>query len=110
MTKTQIIEEAGVCVVRPSGRLDGSMKEQFSQDVIARIHEGVSHMVLDLSNVPFVSSAGLGILIDLTKRLQGKISVCCLSEEIRSILRITRLDQLLHLFDEYEMAMQFASR
>ncbi len=65
-----------------------------------------SKIVLDFSNVEYLSSGVLGKLIALYKRArenQGTVALCGICDSILDIFKITRLDTILHIFgNEYE--------
>lgn len=66
-------------------------------------------LVLDLSAVSFVSSAALGMLISLRRKVYGQASRVLFAaprEEIVRLFHITSLDRLFELFPTPEAALQ----
>jgi len=66
------------------------------------IAAGKQKIVLDMSNVTYIDSAGLGILVaaHVSAKTQGaSISLCALGQKFREVLQLTRL---LTIFDVYE--------
>jgi anti-anti-sigma factor len=66
-------------------------------------------VILDLEEVPYVSSAGLRIVLMLAKRLgktQGRFALTSIKPEILSVLRMAGLTSLLTIFDKPEGALQ----
>jgi anti-anti-sigma regulatory factor len=61
-----------VHVVQPHGDLDGSNYTQLIDFVRKRYQEGACDFVLDLSDVPFVSSAGLMAIHSVALMLRGE--------------------------------------
>jgi anti-sigma B factor antagonist len=62
------------------------------------IDGGYSKLVVNLANVPFVDSAGLGTLVHasgLAKERGGMLRLCCVNDRIASLLRMTLTDGLL---------------
>ena len=56
-----------------------------------------SKFILDFSNVGFLSSSVLGLLIRTSKKIyedNGELVLCCISKKIYEIFRITRLDKV----------------
>src|SRR5689334_4960447 len=52
-------------------------------------------LLLNFENVPFFSSAPLGVLINLRKKVEeagGQLKVCRLSPDLLELFRITKLD------------------
>ncbi len=59
-----------VAVVHADGNIDSASYETFLSGVEDTINAGARHILLDLSHVPFVSSAGLRALNILLNRLR----------------------------------------
>ncbi len=61
---------------------------------------GPGKLVLNLANVTYMSSAGLGVLIALHKKMQaagGQLVLRDLRPAVRELMAITRLDTLLFI-------------
>jgi anti-sigma B factor antagonist len=57
-------------------------------------------LLLDFSNVKFLSSAALAALVDLrhkVKALEGRIGLCHINSIIEEVFRTTRLDELFEI-------------
>ena len=66
-------------------------------------------LLLNFSEVEFLSSAGLGKLITLDKKLKargGKVRLSNLSPELHDIFRITRLDKLFEIEEDEADALE----
>ena len=66
-------------------------------------------IVLDFSNVEYLSSAALGKLITLNRKVQavrGKLILCGISKEIKEVFEITKLDKLFTIHQEELAAIQ----
>ena len=60
------------------------------------------HILLDFRGVPFIDSAGLGILVRLLTRARaahGDLKLCAVSPHIRDVLRSTKLHTILNAYD-----------
>lgn len=65
-------------------------------------------LILDFSNVEFLSSAMLGVLIRLSKRVyerDGKLGLCGISPQIYKIFKITRLDRIFDIYKDAATAV-----
>ena len=66
-------------------------------------------IVLNFANVEFLSSAALGKLITMNRKVQavrGKLILCNISKEIREVFEITKLDKLFTILPDEASALQ----
>ena len=80
------------------GRLDGYWAEHLDTGLADAVREGHHKLRLDLSNVSFVSSAGIGVLVKFYKRLEaihGALVIVRASGPVRTVLDMTRLTAML---------------
>ena len=74
---------------------------------------GGLNLVLDFSNVKFLSSAVLGLLIKLSKRIyeqDGQLRLCGINPKIYEIFRITRLTKIFDIYKDIESATEDLSK
>lgn len=94
----------GRLVGRPTGRVDESNWEQFSQALIAAVRDaaaGKAALVIDLSGLDYMSSRGLRALT-MAKREAGEavaITLAGPNARMREILAISRYDKLFAITD-----------
>lgn len=60
-----------VTVVQVAGNTDSASAEEFEKKVMEVIDGGARHLVLDLSKVPYMSSAGLRVLQNVFDKLRS---------------------------------------
>jgi anti-anti-sigma factor len=92
------IPAAGGIMLRISGRLDGYWADHLQHNLAETIREGHHHIRLELSDVGFMSSAGIAVLMKFHKqlrRIDGTLVVTKPSPQVRTVLEITRLTDLL---------------
>lgn len=66
-------------------------------------------IVLDFSNVEYLSSAALGKLITMEKKVKtgkGKLRLCCIRPEIYEVFAITKLNRLFKICEDQERALE----
>ncbi|QDT95880.1 STAS domain-containing protein [Gimesia aquarii] len=71
--------------------------------------DGRKKIVLDFSNVEYLSSAALGKLITLDKKVKkakGKLKLCSIRPDIYEVFAITRLNQLFDIAETQEAALE----
>lgn len=87
-----------VLVLAPNGRLDSTSAGPADEKMNAHVVGGANRIVLDLSSVAYVSSAGLRIVLLMAKRLKqqgGRFVVCGLSESVREVFTVSGFLQIL---------------
>jgi anti-sigma B factor antagonist len=66
-------------------------------------------IILDFSNVEYLSSAALGKLITMEKKVKaakGKLRLCCIRPEIYEVFAITKLNRLFKICEDQERALE----
>jgi anti-sigma B factor antagonist len=72
-------------------------------------HDGLRKLLLNFGNVEYLSSAALGKLITLNKKLQGvggRLVLCNIDPQIYEVFEITRLDKFFNIQKEEQAALQ----
>jgi len=97
----------GVVVVAISGSLNDMGSDAFLKQTDGLIAEGVRKFVLDCTELDFVSSFGLGVLVRLRKRFAeagGRVALGSVPDEVMAVLKITALDKVLMIYPDVETA------
>lgn len=100
--------ELEIVVLR--GQFVGGKETDDLRDTLNEVLQGQRHMILlDLSNVTYLNSTALGVLIaahsSITKR-GGKIALCGLSESLENIFVITKLSMVFDIYRNRDEAIQ----
>lgn len=80
------------------GRLDAAWSEPAARALEEAIRSGRSRIDLDLSQVDFISSVGIGVLLQAMTRFRkvgGALTVTASSTGVREMLRVAKLESLL---------------
>ncbi len=103
-----LVEEQGdAVVISPQGDLDRETAESFQVLSDELLGEGRQYFVVDLGEVSFVDSAGLGALVRLYKRVrigEGDVRLARVSARVMQILDLTRLTRVFDIFSSPEEA------
>ncbi|MGD9972265.1 MAG: STAS domain-containing protein [Desulfatirhabdiaceae bacterium] len=98
-----------VLVLRPmTSTIDASVSILFKGKIIDWTTKGYHLIVLDLSEVEFMDSSGLGILMSLLKTLgkEGRLVLCHIHDSVRSLFKITRVDRIIPICSDVDDAIQ----
>ena len=92
-------QDGSLLTLTLSGRIDTSSAPQLQAEVES-LPEGVTHVVMDIEKIDYISSAGLRVLLNLEQNLEetgGLLEVSHVSELIRDVFDITGFIDILHI-------------
>lgn len=101
------LENLSIVVVREK-RLDAETAGDFKQQMLDLINQGYHNILLNLSEVDFMDSTGIGAIISSLKALdrRGDIVLCEVkSSKVMQVIQITRMDKILQIFETEEKAV-----
>jgi anti-anti-sigma factor len=90
-----------VTVVEVHGRVDSMTANQLGEALNKELDGGNVHVVLDLSHVDFVSSAGLREIVTALKKAKrgaGDLRLAQPSDRVREVLEMAGLDTIFRIF------------
>jgi anti-sigma B factor antagonist len=93
------------------GEIDLHVSPRISASLGAMIEEKPKHLVVDLSQVTYIDSSGLAVLIEAMQNVAvygGKFALTGLQENVRPIFEIARLDQVFRIFPDVDSALSAA--
>ena len=95
---------SGVTILDVHGRLifTGGDEPLLRKEVAARVSAGARQLLLDLSDVTFIDSGGVGSLVTAflhTARRGGRLKLVCPNERVCRVLTMTHLNSVLDVFD-----------
>ena len=112
-----VAEHNGVTVVRPGGaRIDLEVAGEFRTALLQLIDTHHHRLVIDLGDVHFVDSSGLGALVSAMKTLKllksdGDVRLANVQPPVVALLEIIRLHRVFSSYPSVEQAVQsFAPR
>ena len=89
-------------IIHVVGGVDMATGPQLRQEIVRHVSEGNVHIVVDLQNVDFLDSTGLGILVGGVKRARsngGDFRCSGLSSSLQEVFSLTGLDNVLSSVD-----------
>lgn len=91
-----------------SGRVDSSTAPDLEEALQGRLDSGRYNLVLDMSDVNYLSSAGLRAMVSALrtcKRKGGDVRVADPSERVQEVLELAGLDALFESYDDVTVAV-----
>lgn len=99
LKKTEL--ENGLIVLKLAApRLTAQNAPAFREKTSQIVAEGQTRIILDLSQVEFVDSTGLGAIVGLFKQIgnRGDLAICGLNGPVLQMFKLTRMDRVFRIF------------
>jgi anti-anti-sigma factor len=99
----------GKTVAALSGSLDTTSAPEVGAHLEESISAGAAKIIVDLTGVEFVSSAGLRILLVAAKKLRasgGDLGVCGLNETVQEVFDMSGFSTILKVFPNSDEALE----
>jgi anti-sigma B factor antagonist len=101
--------KADVVVLALSGKLDATTAKTFEDKILGVINSGTQRLVVDLSQLEYVSSSGLRVFLLAGKRLRStnrKIALCSLKEHVRQVFDLAGFSSILSIYNSRDDAIK----
>lgn len=98
-------------IMELKGRLDSNTSKDLDEAFSKLFINGVYNILLDLSGLEYISSAGLRILLMAVKTInknEGRLALCSMNEFVKEIFEIAGFTPLFQVYSDREEAMQIA--
>ncbi|MGD9536713.1 MAG: STAS domain-containing protein [Alphaproteobacteria bacterium] len=114
--KVDEISYADVVVLKLAGRVDQENSPALQRrlgEVVTRLGQSrMAGLVIDMANVPYMSSAGLRVLMFAAKETKAasmKLAVAGLRPVVREVFQISRFDKVIPVHDKLSAALEAIS-
>jgi anti-sigma B factor antagonist len=97
-----------VVVVREE-RLDAHNSNELKIEMNRLFEGGTKDLLVDLKEVRFIDSSGLGVLVSGFKNAsthQGSIKLCGLQTQVKSMFELTRLHRVFDIYQTVDEALE----
>ena len=98
-----------VTILRPRGPVVGADAEHLGRQIAKTLQERPGRVVLDASQIPYLDSQGLEVLVDVTEQLirsGAALRICGANDVVREVLELTELASLFELFPDVPSALE----
>jgi anti-sigma B factor antagonist len=95
-------------VLLPGEQLDASNAKDFKRDVAGTLG-GASKIVLDLSQLRFVDSSGLGAMLSCLRQVNaagGDLKLCGMSKPVRALFEMVRMHRIFDICETRDDAVR----
>ena len=104
-----------VKVIQPAGILDGTQVNHLRQEINQAVAANTDIVLIDLENVTFMDSSGLGALVIALKTVRtagSKLFLCAINDQVKMLFQLTSMDRVFEIFpshDDFERAVLLPS-
>jgi len=106
----EYIGQATVLTVTDQKLLEEQAIGNLQDSIMSVVEQGDDqNLIIDFRNVRFLSSAVLGLLIRVSKRVyerKGQLRLCNIDPKIQEIFRITRLTKVFDIYKDLDSALE----
>lgn len=90
-------------------RIDAKVSDVFRRKIFSLIENGNHNIILNISNVKFVDSSGLGAMVACLKQVKekGQIVICSINSSVEKVFKLSRVNKVFRLFLTEEDAVAF---
>ncbi|MHC4912578.1 MAG: STAS domain-containing protein [Planctomycetota bacterium] len=103
-------ENAAIITFTEEKILEEKDIQTLSESIVSIVEQGERiNLILDFCNVRFLSSAVLGLLIRVSKKVyerDGQLKLCNIDPKINEIFKITRLNKIFDICQDIEDASE----
>jgi anti-sigma B factor antagonist len=92
---------ANIKIIPLIGILDGTKTQELRDRVDQGIAQGAETILIDLKEVTFMDSSGLGALVTALKAARSagrKLCVCSVNEQVKILFELTSMDRVFLIF------------
>ncbi|MCS6960174.1 MAG: STAS domain-containing protein [Pseudanabaenaceae cyanobacterium SKYGB_i_bin29] len=100
---------ADIKIIAPSGRLDITNVAKFRLDISGAVALKPKAILIDLKDVTFMDSSGLGALVSALKTARSSqcdLYICSLSEQVQMLFNLTSMSKIFKIYPDRESCLQ----
>jgi len=105
--------EGDVWVFRPFGRIDAGHSTDLDAALSEGVEQGMSLIVIDLTDVTYIASSGLRVIIKTAKLVKsdgGSVRICGMNDPVMDVFRLSGLSKIFPNYPSSQEAIQALQR
>ena len=95
--------DSHVHVIDPTGILDSVSGETLRQQVNDALEADAKTLLIDLKDVTFIDSSGLGALVSVLKKVRAterELYLCSINDQVRMLFELTSMDKIFMILQD----------
>src|SRR3990172_1146001 len=106
--------DGDILIIKADGGINAKAADELIDQVAALVDAGLRKIIVDCGDVTWVSSYGLGVLVQLHKRMRargGDVKLAAVRGVLAEVLQLTRLSHVFALYHDVNRArLEFRPR
>ncbi|MBC17334.1 Anti-sigma factor antagonist [Pseudodesulfovibrio profundus] len=94
-------KENGITIITVNGNLDAEGTQDMEERVIGLLENGERSLLFDFSDLDYINSSGLRVLVLAYQRLkknQGSVAICGIKDYIQEVFEVSGYDKIFPLY------------
>lgn len=103
------VPQGDILILKMAGRLDAVSSPVAERKVFDHINNGQHKLLFDFTGVDYLSSAGMRMLLSVTKKLKtlsGRLVICSITTNVMDVLKMSGFDHVLELVKTEEEGLR----
>ncbi len=108
LVSVECLKDVYLVKLLPKHILDQSQITRIGQELKGLVDQGAAKMVIDFSEVLYLSSGTLGMLVNTKKLIEarkGSVKLCSIKPLLMEIFTITRMDNIFSIYPAADQAV-----
>jgi len=104
--------ESGIVKLKITGRLDAESSILAEKKVREILNSGKTRLLFDCSDLEYISSAGLRVILMAIKELrvkEGKVVLCSLNEYVKEVFEVSNFASIIPITDSVPEGLDLLS-
>lgn len=101
-------KEANYSIVNVSGKIDASTSGELEDVLLDLLGQGEKKIILNLKDTVYISSAGLRVLVVVTKQVyaSGHFCLCNASDNVLEIIEMAGFNVFMNIYEDLSTAKE----
>lgn len=98
-----------ILILKFAGRLDAAASPMMERKIVDLIEKGHTKLIMNFAGVDYLSSAGMRLLLSVSKRLQdktGKLVLAAVHPDVMEVIQMAGFDALLTIVEQESEAIE----
>ncbi len=103
----KVEEESSYSIVHVAGKIDATTSDKLEDTLVDLLEQGQQNIILNLAEAQYISSAGLRVLVVITKQLydSGHFCLCNANDNVQEIIDMAGFNVFMTIYKDLPTAI-----